>query len=63
MEITYMSDITLEQALICYRSLVPWVLDKRDLSIINSVRRSTPTSEATKIDAIMSEKLWRAAQR
>ena len=61
MEITYMSDITLEDAQRHYKGLVPWVIDKRDLTAINTIRRSTPTSEATKIDATIAQKLWRLA--
>lgn len=74
-----MTDLNLEQAQHHYgRSLVPWVLDNRDLKIINKTRAEymkengsliKPSSHLSEfflgksLERVIQERLWFAAQK
>ena len=70
------SDMTLEQAQHYGQKLVPWVIDERDLVIINRTRREAikQTGSCLKmseghsdrlhdIDEILRKRLWYAAEQ
>ena len=57
-----LDNLTIEEAQRFYENIVPWVLDQKDLSIINRIRRRTDSSNLNGIDLILSTALWNKAQ-